>query len=168
MQWESWHLHPAFIQVSSPFFSRSYHHTTLREDASVMPLNHTCFPQTQCVFDAFDCRYLCKWPLCQIDCNCAQKRTSLAYALSLSSMLLIYGCIIALLPCMIANSYDFQVTWERVQVRRRGGGESKQMAKHCLWPHLLGDLCTQHAHVCQSAPFKHGSQTLFLSPPLSP
>lgn len=60
--------------------------------------------------------------------------------------------IIAILLCMIANSYEFPKERREREWRQRGGGKSKQMAKHRLWPHLQGDLCSPCAGACVGAP----------------
>lgn len=52
---------------------------------------------------------------------------------------------------------------------KQGGGEiSKQMAKHWLWPHLWGDLCTQHAGVCVRALHSNGIPVPISVSPVSP
>lgn len=138
------------------------------EDVLILLFNLTRFPHIVVVFLMYLLVAACARGICVKEIATVHTRHSLAYAQSLSSMLLICGCIIASLPGMITNSYDFQVTWERVWVRQRGGGESKQMAEHCLWPHLLGDLCTQHAHVCVRVLHSNGDlRPYFCLPPLT-
>lgn len=66
--------------------------------------------------------------------------------------LLLGWCIIAVMLRMIANSYDFlRKGGEGARAKAEGGGKSKQMVKHWLWPHLQGDLCTQRTDVCVGA-----------------
>ena len=42
------------------------------------------------------------------------------------------------------------------------------MARHWLWPHLWGDLCSQHAGVFSECSIQTWSHSLFLSPPSHP
>ena len=73
------------------------------EDATLLLLNHVCFP-SDCwlVLDVCVSLCLCQVALCIKEIEAVRGRRSLS-----SVPLLFQRCIIAVLPRMIANGYDF-------------------------------------------------------------
>lgn len=135
------------------------------EDSTLLLLSHECFTLNHTVFSMYILVCTCAHGTCvkEIETVCTADRDS-------SVPLLFHLFIIAVLLCMIANSCEFpRKGGESVyEWRLRGEKKSKQMDKCWLWPHLQGDLCTQHADICFRALLSNGIPDPIFVSPVSP
>lgn len=137
------------------------------ENAAILLLNRVCLASDcWCVVDAYVSLCLCEWRVCQGESNRARKSAP-GVAWSLSSILLLFHwCIIAILPRMIANSYECERVWVKA---RGGGGRYQNKWLSTGFDPICGEICVLNMLVFVSElSIQTESQSLFLSPPSHP
>ncbi len=160
-QWGSWHLCLAFTPACLLFFHWCRLYISLQRMQSYCCSIMSVLGVNVGVLLMYATLCPWEWHIRQRDSNCTWKTKS-GVAWSLSFVLLrLHGCIVAILPRIIASSYECEIVWVTARWGRKIKTNGEEPALTPFAGRFVYSTCWC---LCQSALFKWDPRPYFVSP----